>query len=63
MRLRILQRANGHHQCGERFHRLRIVNQEHHHAVIEANSLILTGVLIAFTNGFLKGLPTGVCLT
>ena len=51
--VRIFQRTHRHNQRGERFHRLRIGNQQHGHPVIKTNRLILTGVLIALTDCFL----------
>ena len=59
----ILQRPHGHHQRRQGFHRLRIGNQQDHHAIIQANGLILSGIFFAFTNGFLNRLPSGICLT
>ena len=59
----VLQRPHGNDQRRQRFYRLGIGNQQHHHAVIEADRLILTGIFVAFTDGFLNRLPSGVCLT
>ena len=59
----ILQRSHGNDQCRQRFYCLGIGNQQHYHAVIEADRLILTGIFFAFTDGFLDRLPSGVCLT
>ena len=63
MGVRIFQRTHRHNQRGERFHRLRIGNQQHGHPVIKTNRLILTGVLIALTDCFLDRLPTGIGLS
>lgn len=62
MGVRIFQRTHRHNQRGERFHRLRIGNQQYGHPVIKTNRLILTGVLIALTDCFLDRLPTGIGL-
>ncbi len=63
MGVRIFQRPHRHNQRRERFHRLRIGNQQHGHSVIKANSLILAGIFFALTDSFLNRLPTGICLS
>ena len=60
---RILQGSHRHHQRRQRFHRLRIGNQQHDHVVIKADRLILTRIFFAFADRLLNRLPSGVGLT
>lgn len=59
---RILQGSHRHHQRRQRFHRLRIGNQQHDHVVIKADRLILTRIFFAFADRLLNRLPSGVGL-
>lgn len=63
MRIRILKGTDGDHQRRQRLYRLRVRDQQHGHAVIESDSLILARILLAFTNRLFNGLPSAVCLT
>ena len=60
---RILQGSHRHHQRRQRFHRLRIGNQQHDHVVIKTDRLILTRIFFAFADRLLNRLPSVVGLT